>query len=744
MALSFKPVMVEDNGSRKRKELADNAAANNPLKMPETTQKTTTTAAATKTTTTTPARRSGEERAEKQAPVYTGTNVTAAKKKEEPAQNRTEQTSRNTSQLSYNGSTSQATLDFERSIGILPKEEEETESVVRIQESEPVNAAAVPTTVSEATETVISEPRRSGENRAEAQAPIVYTGGETARRATGSRTAAQTKETLTSEEEEPDWMKDLQIANAEDQRRRQAVANANQELAIAAMNLNQQPDQGTIQRLNYEARQQISQPERERRQAVVAQNQQRQAQQQANNPQYLAEEGFSWTGNPSMSADRMKTGGAAEDTGSKNIWDRISAGIASSTNQQQGRINQELTTYGNRNTQGAKTPEEEARDQLANNQQYLAEEGFSWTANPAMNAKREMYASENKMTESNDVLVRQQMINELTTEAFANGADPDDPSVQKRIAEEVDKAIIRNGMEEYRKKYPVTNAPVGGANNTDVEADAIAAGLEPGTKEFNDYVNNYYKVKDNRTGRQKDTDKGYSYSPDNTSSRTTNNRPGAAAEVASWEQNQGWVQQNEKEGGVIDENAKPRPNKNGNATTNAAGNPVTTGSTQSTTQNSTDKSSNPKGTQYLNPSYGQGGKVVKLPYKSGGYTEAELMALGNKAYGTKYGANVYEGYYLAPDGNYYPVDQEKAAYYLRNGYSYEGWEEPMRDYYNTFGTFYGYRPDWKQAGKANNNYSYSPRSYSYSAGGGSSRSSYGRGSTPNNGMYWNGLTSWNA
>ena len=152
-------------------------------------------------------------------------------------------------------------------------------------------------------------------------------------------------------------------------------------------------------------------------------------------------------------------------------------------------------------------------------------------------------------------------------------------------------------------------------------------------------------------------------------------------------------------------------------------------------------SSTPKGTVYFNPSYGQGGKGVKLPYKSGGYSEAELQAAGNKAYGVQYGSNVYEGYYKAPDGKYYPVDQEKAAYYKANGNSYNGWEEPMRKYYQTFGTFYGYRPDWQTAGRQT--YNYSPRTYSYSGGSrGSSGASYGSGNTPNNGIYWNGLSRW--
>lgn len=170
----------------------------------------------------------------------------------------------------------------------------------------------------------------------------------------------------------------------------------------------------------------------------------------------------------------------------------------------------------------------------------------------------------------------------------------------------------------------------------------------------------------------------------------------------------------------------------------------------------------PKGSVYFNPSYGQQtGKGVKLPYKAGGYSENEIMEYGNKTRGTDWnGKNVYEGYYYY-NGKYYPIDQEKAAYYKANGNSYKGWEEPMREYYQTFGTYYGYRPDWKIAGgknvwKANNNVyenyrtskgsgssgNSSSSSLSYTPAAASSGRSYGRGSTANNGMYWNGNTSW--
>ena len=167
----------------------------------------------------------------------------------------------------------------------------------------------------------------------------------------------------------------------------------------------------------------------------------------------------------------------------------------------------------------------------------------------------------------------------------------------------------------------------------------------------------------------------------------------------------------------------------------------------------------------LKPTYGQGGQVVKAPYRKGGYTEDELKAMGNNAYGKSYGSNAYEGYYKAPDGNYYPVDQIKANYYKANRNSYRGWEEPMREYYNNFGTFFGYRPDWKTAGGVNvwkQNRPASGRSYGgggsgsapvvnnqqrlrlsgYTGGSGGGYSNYGRGSTANNGIYYNPNTSW--
>lgn len=244
--------------------------------------------------------------------------------------------------------------------------------------------------------------------------------------------------------------------------------------------------------------------------------------------------------------------------------------------------------------------------------------------------------------------------------------------------------------------------------------------------------------------------------------QTNNNRPGADAALQE-------IMDRAAAAGLTYGGAN-QPAATGNtpagtttSTTTSAGNTSTSGSkagsgttAKAGTGEARAEKQAPKGSIYFTTSYGQGGSGVKLPYKSGGYTAAEIEAVGNNARSDqKYynGSKAYEGYYLAPNGKYYPIDQEKAAYYIANGNSYKGWEEPMREYYNTFGTFYGYRPDWKTAGGKNvwkqNNASPS-RSYSSYSGGNlsysptSSGRSYGRGTTANNGMYWNGLTSWNA
>ena len=157
----------------------------------------------------------------------------------------------------------------------------------------------------------------------------------------------------------------------------------------------------------------------------------------------------------------------------------------------------------------------------------------------------------------------------------------------------------------------------------------------------------------------------------------------------------------------------------------------------------TESTKPPSGSTYFTPSYGQDmEKGVKAPYRTGGYTAEELQAFGNKprfdiTYYDKENPLVFEGYYLAPDHKYYPVDQTKYEYWKRNGYNYKGWEEGMRDYWNNFGTFYGYNKRKNSYGGGGGGYRYYGGSGNYYSGSGSSGSS-----NNSNGLYWNPNTSW--
>ena len=162
---------------------------------------------------------------------------------------------------------------------------------------------------------------------------------------------------------------------------------------------------------------------------------------------------------------------------------------------------------------------------------------------------------------------------------------------------------------------------------------------------------------------------------------------------------------------------------------------------QGTGTTNTESTKPPSGSTYSTPSYGQDMEyVVKAPYRTEGYTEEELNAYGNKPRSDwKYysGKVAYEGYYLAPNGKYYPVDQTKYEYWKRNGGSYKGWEEGMRDYWNNFGTFYGYNKRKTNYGGGGGGYRYYGGSGNYYSGSGSSGSS-----NNSNGLYWNPNTSW--
>ena len=163
--------------------------------------------------------------------------------------------------------------------------------------------------------------------------------------------------------------------------------------------------------------------------------------------------------------------------------------------------------------------------------------------------------------------------------------------------------------------------------------------------------------------------------------------------------------------------------------------------TNTGTTTGTESTKPPSGSTYFTPSYGQDmEKGVKAPYRTEGYTEEELNAYGNKPRSDwKYynGKVAYEGYYLAPNGKYYPVDQTKYEYWKRNGGSYKGWEEGMRDYWNNFGTFYGYNKRKTSYGGGGGGYRYYGGSGNYYSGSGSSGSS-----SNSNGLYWNPNTSW--
>jgi len=704
MALSFKPVMTDDGGTKRKKEeeVTTKAPSNVGAGLAAAEQ------ARQQTQTQTPYEK-------RQAEIKAGVNKAKPISYALPEKTKQEEPEEEQQPIKTSGGmtipTRNRAADYAKAQEDL--DEWNREQKEKAQPNAPAAQAVIPQTTAEATEAAAekeSKPRRSGEYRAEANTDkITYTGGEIAKKNTRTGTAAQTKAALTEEDEEKElsWTK--------------APSDLTAGLQAA---------------------------EEERRQRLAAQQQKKQ---QILQDRYMEENGFSWTGNPSMSADRTTTGGGDTfmDPDIQEAYERsVQAWIDYGLPKEEAEANAKRALADQMKTTVSELPKPvqrygeiraEAQAPAAPTQTTAT---TRTTTEPTIEDLAKQYGISQGTLQDPDF---QKILQNMKAQGMTNSAALSNSYAQFQGTRQDEKRQLVYDLEEkYLDEAGLDYSDLGNA-----EADTLhARAVKEAEEAFKEPTYRYTGEQRAEKQAPQFTWPTFGRKAANTSTTPTtvgtNNRPGAAAEVASWDQNQGWIRQNEKEGGVIDESTKPRPDKNGNATTNAAGNPVTTGSTQSTTQNSTDKSSNPKGTQYLTPSYGQGGKVVKLPYKSGGYTEAELMALGNKAYGTKYGANVYEGYYQAPDGNYYPVDQEKAAYYLRNGYSYEGWEEPMRDYYNTFGTFYGYRKDWKQAGKAGNNYSYSPRSYSYSAGGGSSRSSYGRGSTPNNGMYWNGLTSWNA
>ena len=543
-----------------------------------------------------------------------------------------------------------------------------------------------PDTIAEATESgkkTSSSQRAWGYQRAEDQAPIVYTGGEISNPKTTTGAAAQTKTALEGEEEEPQWMKDLAAANAEDARRRQAVATANQEAAIARMNAGPQYDQGSIQAMRQQALQEIAQREAN---AIAAS---RRAGYEYNPPTTQSRWAGQSTGNtvqPQRAVNPDTLQWANDYAASRR------AGYEYTTFDQKVASDPELTAQYN----------EIYRRVLDNGTAQNAEEARAYAVN-AM-APELGYNPKGVLASS------------IPASYYQPPAETENAQTQ-----------YEDRAKAYQSAYD--KAKASGMSTSEAEAAGVAAAQEVYARQH----------PQRRTGTSTETP---------TTGGSTTGRSGVNAALEDIMNGQSAEDFVKNYGASKRENYEATPQSIQNAVKVNESKGVESTATASKESGTTTSSKNPKGTKYFDPSYNQGGKGVKLPYKSGGYTEAELMAAGNKAYGTKYGANVYEGYYQAPNGKYYPVDQEKAAYYVRNGYSYDGWEEPMRDYYNTFGTFYGYRPDWKTAGRTNSSggsgvsYSYSPRSSAVSAAGYGSGRSYGRGTTPSNGLYWNGNTSW--
>lgn len=163
----------------------------------------------------------------------------------------------------------------------------------------------------------------------------------------------------------------------------------------------------------------------------------------------------------------------------------------------------------------------------------------------------------------------------------------------------------------------------------------------------------------------------------------------------------------------------------------------------------------PKGSIVTEPSYGQGGKVVVMPPKSGGYTAQELEAVGNRARTDEeyYQGFAYEGYYLAPNGKYYPINYQKAAYAISKGmtnpyqtWKYDGYSKDVDDFIRTFGVeeLWRYDPNWKSAGlKYSNPTTSNTYNYSWNTSGGSGASGNLGNEPRGRGWYYNPAVNWN-
>lgn len=580
----------------------------------------------------------------------------------------------------------------------------------------PTPAERATPTAADTTETTTAA-RRSGEYRAEAQAPIVYTGGQaTGINKTAGQTAAGTKDALTEAgDEEAEWMRQaLQAAAAAGLNGTAAEEFANQLVAQRRIT-NQTPARRTGE-------------ERAEAQAPTGSRPVTGAQ---------TTPAITWGGSAQPAANGTAAGTPASSQGSATpagltfepltTTEAIAAGVQQSIRDYQQE--QAAATEARRAAiAGQRQTAQRAADQAAAQQDAASGRGNADLFFAAVNTNPDLknyyddlvYRAKETGMAQTDQEAQAYAIRAMAPEMGYNAnAIVQQTGVPASYYQPAETKSSQEKYQERNRAYQDSYDSV--IRNGGTPAEAEAAGIAAARA-----VQQRQEEQDRAGVESRTSNETGSSGQD---SRLSNiSRQGAAEEVATWEASP----------------SDPRENMQQTYTTESGKTYTTPAASQAGSQsnNQNGNTANTKGATYFDPSYGQGGKGVKLPYKKGGYTAEEIEKAGNNSWGTEYGNKVYEGYYLAPDGKYYPVDQEKAAYYIRNGYSYDGWEEPMRDYYNTFGTFYGYRPDWKQAGRNVSNYSYSPRSYSSSGSGRSYGRSYGSGSTPNNGLYFNGITSW--
>ena len=652
-----------------------------------------------------------------------------------------------------------------------------------------------------------TEERASGEKRADAQAPIVYTGGGTTTPAgTGSKGtgASGTKTALEEEEEEQglpaafwDWTAEEQqeyLANPRNQATAKEQANRQaRENLTAADIVNNMPKVGngnfsftppapgtqpavTPQQSGETAAQRAGayQAAWQRRNADI---QQRLAMQNyqydplqaailranaglggsgletrgydpgvrlANDQQYLADNGFSWAGNPSLqSEDRGGTyvpptaeGQEDYDTQVRILKDR---GYSQEDAERMAAEEFGPYTYSGDQPSYERVDVPKGTADPADVRQGYYQEGYREAMAQNMSEADAMRYAENYATEKTNAL---QKAGQMTDAERARR----NPNASYYYA-----PIPGTGTGSNTYAGPEAGTPAGNQTPAMTEAQRRfeqeeAAGM----------WNTEVPAADTRI-------------PGTETYQPNTNRPGADAALEGIMETTDRGPLNKPDSVLFAEQAAAKRNagtgtgtgagsgngNNGKLVVNQGAGPATKAGTKAGTgTNSGSGSDVPKGSQYFRPSYGQDMKKgVKAPYRKGGYSAEELEKMGNAPrtdFKYNNGKTAYEGYYLAPDNQYYPIDQDKARYYLQTG-SYKGWEEGMRDYWNNFGTFYGYRPDWKTAGGKNVWKQNSGRSsgggrggYSYSGGGsgGGSGRSYGGGSTANNGLYWNPNTSW--